>query len=84
MGNLICRKCGYKPDNESEIDYHHVVPKEFLGTDKDGRVGFCQENKGNDCHRKLHSFFRQDTEIKELCKKKFKEWLDGNSKAAPK
>lgn len=54
MGNLKCSKCSYQPDNESDLDEHHIVPKFWGGTDKDGRVYLCSPGIGNDCHRNLH------------------------------
>lgn len=72
---LKCKKCNYKHKNESNVDLHHIVPKVIGGTDKDGRIYLCSADKGNDCHRELHKFLRQDDEIKELLQKKFREWL---------
>lgn len=68
---LTCKKCGWTPQSESDLDHHHIVPKFLGGTDKDGRIYLCRENRGNDCHRKIHLF------LKEVMKKETERWLKG-------
>jgi len=73
---IKCRKCDYQPEDESELDAHHIIPKFMGGTDKDGRIYLCRENRGKDCHRKLHKKLR---ELIPTIKKFVNEWLnDGN------
>jgi hypothetical protein len=78
---IKCKKCGFEHKNESDVDLHHIIPKVLEGTDRDGIVYLCGTNKGNDCHRKLHKFLRKDSEIKELLKRKFGEWIDNTEKS---
>lgn len=73
---LLCKKCKMEHIIEGNADFHHIVPKVIGGTDKDGRLALCGAKKGNDCHRKLHHFLREDIEIKELLKRKTQEWLN--------
>ena len=72
---LECNKCEFKHYNESDAALHHIVPRVLGGRDKDERKYLCGVMKGNDCHRKLHSFLAKDDEIKELLKRKYEEWL---------
>lgn len=60
---IKCKKCGWQPDNESYLDLHHIIPKWMGGTDKNHRIYLCGENKGNDCHRKLHEYLKEITEV---------------------
>jgi len=79
MGQLKmieCKKCGFKHQDESDVALHHVVPKCIGGTDKDGRAYLCGVKKGNDCHRKLHTFLRQDNKIKIVLKENFNRWME--------
>lgn len=70
-----CYKCGWSPEDEI-LDSHHIVPKVLGGTDADGRRALCGESKGNDCHRKYHTWLREQQDVKDLLKKKFQEWID--------
>jgi len=70
-----CEKCGML-FLENEIEEHHIFPKEFGGTDKDGRIDLCWE-----CHQGLkgiHKYIKDNLFIftKEEFKKITKEWLN--------
>ncbi len=42
--NLIkCKKCGLD-FNESDVEFHHIVPKCIGGVDLDGRVYLCHKH----------------------------------------
>jgi len=41
---IKCKKCNYQPENESELSLHHLHPKIFYGTDKDGRKYVCKKH----------------------------------------
>lgn len=73
---IKCKKCGITPNNnESDLDFHHIVPRGLGGTDKDGRIYLCGFNKGNNCHGKLHAYLTEKLReitydwIKEECVK---------------
>lgn len=65
-----CSKCGWP--NETDLDLHHTIPRFMGGKDNDGRLYLCKENRGGDCHRKLHKKLR---DIIPLIKQKTEEWL---------
>lgn len=60
---------------DEEIHEHHIVPKEYGGTDKDGRIHLCWEcrlgNKG------IHNYIKDNLIVftKEEFKKITKGWL---------
>jgi len=58
MGYIKCKKCGWQPENESDLELHHIVPRGLMGKDLDGRVYLCGFTKGNRCHKKLHERIR--------------------------
>ena len=42
--NLIkCKKCGID-FNESDVEFHHIVPKCMGGVDLDGRIYLCHKH----------------------------------------
>lgn len=65
---MKCSKCNHQPQDESDLDLHHVIPKFMGGKDSDGRLYLCRENKGNDCHIKLR-------ELIPIIKKLTNGWL---------
>ena len=81
---IKCKKCGVGREGreQSLLHLHHVVwKKEFGGTDLDGRMYLCGENKGNGCHRKLHQYiegldeYKKGNREKEFVKRATDEWL---------
>lgn len=68
---IKCRKCGLIPNNnESDLAEHHIIPKFMGGKDIDGRVYLCGDGKGNDCHKRLHSY------LKQIIKEETEKWLN--------
>jgi len=68
---LKCRKCGFQAatqQEESDIHYHHIIPKCIGGTDADGRIALCKK-----CHDILHNILPkimwEFVSDKEECKK---------------
>lgn len=41
---IYCKRCGYEPINESEVQLHHIIPKCLGGNDGDGRMYLCQKH----------------------------------------
>lgn len=46
---MKCERCFNEPKNSKLMHSHHIVPKEFGGTDEDGRILLCRK-----CHQLLH------------------------------
>ena len=72
--NLIkCKKCGID-FNESDVEFHHIVPKVIGGVDIDGRVYLCHKH-----HNILYSMILKwvmdsiPENLKEPIKEKIKE-----------
>jgi len=50
---LRCRSCGFQAttqEEESKIEYHHIIPECIGGTDLDGRIALCRK-----CHHKTNT-----------------------------
>ena len=65
---VCCKKCG-KEYPDKYMHSHHIIPKEFGGTDEDGRIFLCV--KGKNCHNQIH---KNLTALKLVTKEEIKEY----------
>lgn len=49
---IMCRHCGNK--TETELHFHHIIPKKIGGSDRMGRIYLCGERSSSHCHDLLH------------------------------
>jgi len=41
---MKCEKCDIPEDEDTKLEFHHLVPKSIGGTDKDGRRYLCKKH----------------------------------------
>jgi len=84
---IECERCGFQfnIENESKAHLHHLFPKEWGGTDKDGRIYLCGHDFNKDCHRKIHNWLNVEfkeptTRIKGTVIYESLKWLKNESR----